>query len=157
MNVRVRRDDTVAADAGAMAALFGDVPALIGCIPGAAIVGAREDGSYDAEIGAQYGDLAAMFRGVLRVEMPPDGTFVGRVTGRDSFTGTGASGTVTIGIAGPASGTTALCTVVELDFSGIMAPLAGAAARYTIPLLLEAFAMSAARVATARAATGAAP
>lgn len=149
MSVRVQRDDVVPARPADLAALFADVPALIACIPGAAVTGRRDDGSYDAEVGAQYGDLAAMFRGTLEVETLPGGTFVGRVRGRDAMTGTGASGTVTVAIAELPAGT-ALRTVVDLEFSGIMAPLAGAAARYTVPLLLEAFAGAASREAARR-------
>lgn len=151
MHVRVERDHELAVGKDLIARMLSDVPAVIACIPGAAVTADHGDRTYDAQIGAEYGEMAALFRGSVKVDDVAADAFTAHVEGRDAATGISAEGSITFALRERSPGVVVLGAIVDLSFGGVMAPLAGAAARFAIPLLLESFARCLGVKAAARA------
>lgn len=130
----------IAADAVRVRALFDDVPAVVGCIPGAAVKGEQEAGVYAATIGVQYAETGVRFDGTVRIaEGLPDRVTV-RAEGRDGVGAVRAEGVIrlTVGTADDAG--TPVDVAAEFTFSGVLAPLARSATKIVGPQLLRSFA-----------------
>ena len=63
---------TVAAPPDEVYQLMLDVEKVAPCIPGAHVLGAREDGSYDAEVKIKLGPVSMTYRGTVKVEEHDD-------------------------------------------------------------------------------------
>jgi carbon monoxide dehydrogenase subunit G len=140
MHVRIERDHELSVRKDLIARMLSDVPAVIACIPGAAVTADHGDRTYDAQIGAEYGEMAALFHGSVKMDDAAADAFTARVAGRDAATGVSAEGSITLALRERSPGAVVLGAIVDLSFNGVMAPLAGAAARFAIPVLLESFA-----------------
>ncbi len=58
---------TVSAPPGETFALMADVERVAPCIPGATIIGAREDGGYDAKAVVKFGPLSLSYKGIAEI------------------------------------------------------------------------------------------
>src|SRR5690242_1468850 len=86
-------------------AVLSDPHAVVGCVPGAAIVGENEDGTFDATIGVKFGPARITFRS--RVALALDaaarrGEFTAQ--GKDSVGGTRVRSTTRFAVAARGAG-----------------------------------------------------
>jgi hypothetical protein len=94
--------------------------------------------------------MAALFRGRITVGGGSAEAFTARLEGRDAHTGITADGSVTLAVRESSPSGLVLRASVDLSFGGVMAPLGAAAARVSVPLLLESFTRCLGAKATAR-------
>lgn len=106
-------------------AVLSDPHAVVGCVPGAAIVGQNDDGTFDATVGVKFGPARITFRS--RVALTIDaaarrGEFTAQ--GKDSVGGTRVRSTTRFGVApqGDGSGSTVLLDG-QAEVSGRLASL----------------------------------
>jgi carbon monoxide dehydrogenase subunit G len=85
MGMVISNEFTVAASPDETYELMTDVERVAPCIPGASIVGRRDDGSYDAKATVKFGPLALSYKGVaeLTERDPVERTAVLRARGSE--------------------------------------------------------------------------
>lgn len=128
------------AGADAVRGLFDDVPAVIGCIPGAAVTADAGDSSYEAAIGVQYGETGMRFTGTVRIVRSAPSDFSVRAEGQDRLGSVRAEGEIRLTIGTAEAGGTPVDLVAEFAFAGVLAPVARSATRIVGPQLMKSFA-----------------
>jgi carbon-monoxide dehydrogenase small subunit len=124
----VKQSFSIAAPPTVVWERFGDVPAMIRCIPGASLVSQESDGTYQIKIRIKMGPIGAEFAGVARQERD-DATLTGIIngSGRDSRSGTLAEGTLCYRLVGEDEGTSTRADIeVGYQLSGALAQFARA-------------------------------
>jgi carbon monoxide dehydrogenase subunit G len=105
--------------------LLADPHAVVGCVPGAAIVGEQPDGSFDTTLTVKFGPVGVAFqaRAVLELEAQ---ALCGRLSarGKDKQGGARFEATATFSVADHPSGSGAIVsTHGQVDISGRLASL----------------------------------
>src|SRR3954451_15629843 len=85
--------------------VLSDPPAVVSCVPGAAIVGQNDDGSFDVALTVKFGPLRIVFQSRVTMELD-DATHEGRIVGqgRDKQGATKIRGTATFRLVGQDGG-----------------------------------------------------
>lgn len=137
--MRLKERFTIARPLGDALALFEDVPDIIGCIPGASVVGRNADGSYGAVLRAKYGEVGVQFSGTIRGEAAGPNSLRVRALGSDGHT-VKATGDIRLDFAEEDPGLTQVDIVADLSFSGMFTAIAYSATKVVGPQLMRSFA-----------------
>lgn len=70
--MKISQEFVVARPPSAVWDFFQDVPAVAQCLPGAALAGEGEDGSYDGSLTVKLGPMTAAFEGKANITPDPD-------------------------------------------------------------------------------------
>jgi uncharacterized protein len=123
--VEVNEMFEVGAPARLVWGILADPYAVVGCVPGAAIVGRSEDGAFDTTLTVKFGPVSVGFEARTVLELQPE-QMQGRLvaTGRDKQGGARFRATATFGVADQPAGTGAVVsTHGQVDISGRLASL----------------------------------
>jgi carbon monoxide dehydrogenase subunit G len=87
-------------------AVLSDPQAVVGCVPGASIVGQDDDGALDTSVAVKFGPTRVMFRAKAMLDLD-EVTHRGNISaqGKDSIGGTRMRSSATFGVTPGASGT----------------------------------------------------
>jgi len=134
------RFDITADDATVWRALA-DVAVVISCVPGARVIGRRDDGRYDAAIGIRYGHIGLEFRGVAAVTYD-DGSRVIRIyaSGNDRSGATRAAADLSLDVRPHDGHLTALRLDGSVDLAGALAHVPAVGADALVARLMTSFA-----------------
>jgi uncharacterized protein len=113
----------VAAPARTVWQLLADPHAVVGCVPGAAIVGEQPDGSFDTTLTVKFGPMGVAFQARAVLELEAD-TWRGRLSaqGKDKQGGARFKATATFSVTDHPSGSGAIVsTHGQVDISGRLA------------------------------------
>jgi carbon monoxide dehydrogenase subunit G len=135
----IRERLVIARPLGAALALFDDVPDIVGCIPGARVIGQNADGSYAAVISAKYGEVGVQFSGTLRGDRTAPDTLRVRAEGSDGRN-VGAVGDIRLTFAETEGGMTTVEIAASLSFTGMFTAIAYSATKVVGPKLMRGFA-----------------
>jgi carbon monoxide dehydrogenase subunit G len=105
--------------------LLADPHAVVGCVPGAAIVGEQPDGSFDTTLTVKFGPVGVAFQARAVLELEAD-ALRGRLSarGKDKQGGARFEATATFSVADHPSGSGAIVsTHGQVDISGRLASL----------------------------------
>jgi carbon monoxide dehydrogenase subunit G len=105
--------------------LLADPHAVVGCVPGAAIVGEQPDGSFDTTLTVKFGPVGVAFQARAVLELEAD-AMRGRLSarGKDKQGGARFEATATFSVADNSSGPGAVVSMhAEVDISGPLASL----------------------------------
>ncbi len=106
-------------------AVLSDPYAVVGCVPGASIVGQAEDGSLDTSVVVKFGPTRVTFRARATLELDP-AAHRGRITaqGKDNVGGTRMRSSATFGVApGPDASGSRVSIDGTVEVSGRLASL----------------------------------
>ena len=106
-------------------AVLSDPHAVVGCVPGASIVGQDEDGSLDTSVVVKFGPTRVTFRARAALELDAAAR-VGRVTaqGKDTIGGTRMRSTATFGVTpGPGARGSSVSVDGTVEVAGRLASL----------------------------------
>ena len=106
-------------------AVLSDPQAVVGCVPGASIVGQSEDGTLDTSVVVKFGPTRVTFRAQAKLELD-EATRQGNVSaqGKDSIGGTRMRSTARFGVTpGPGASGSAVSIDGTVEVSGRMASL----------------------------------
>lgn len=118
--------------------LLSDIPGTIECIPGAWIEERVGPDAYRGGIGVRYGDVAIRFSGAFASERENDGSVVVHASGEG---GGQVSAAAEIRVtSSDDGGSLGIGITADLEFTGLLAPLANSAARAVGPGLMARFA-----------------
>jgi carbon monoxide dehydrogenase subunit G len=123
--IEVDEQFEVAAPPATVWRLLADPHAVVGCVPGAAIVGQQADGAFDTTLTVRFGPMGVAFQARAVLELDPD-DLRGRLsaTGRDKQGGARFQATATFSVADQPSGSGAVVsTHGQVDISGRLASL----------------------------------
>jgi len=118
-----------------------DVPFVFSCIPGAQLDGQVAPDAYGATIVVDFGELSFNFRGSVRCSFGHDRTGVIHGEGRDKTGLVAAGGDIRLEVAasGQSRGTRVYIEA-DIQFSGVLAPVATASAHIVAGRLIRDFA-----------------
>lgn len=123
-------------------AVLSDPYAVVGCVPGASIVGRNDDGSFDSSIGVKFGPARITFRARVGLTLDP-ATHRGEFTaqGKDSVGGTRVRSTSRFAVA-PRDGDAASAVSIDgqAEVSGRLAGLIEGGASVVVKQLASEFA-----------------
>jgi carbon monoxide dehydrogenase subunit G len=121
-------------------AVLEDPYAVVSCIPGAELIGRREDGSYDATVGIKFGPTRIAFKGRVELELD-EVSRTGRVVGRgkDGIGGTKVQATADFRVTPTETGSTILMDGA-VDVSGRLATFIEAGANLVVGRMSSEFA-----------------
>jgi carbon monoxide dehydrogenase subunit G len=116
---------------------------VVGCVPGAALVGQKEDGSYEGTIDVKFGPTSITFQAVVTLELD-EAAHHGRLISqaRDKRGGTRSKATTSFSVA-PAQGGGAGSKVTMqsgVDISGPLASLVESGATFVVKRMVTEFA-----------------
>ena len=120
--------------------MLNDVPGVVGCIPGAAVVADNGDGMYTAAIGVQYGETGVRFTGSVRIVQTAASDVAVRADGQDPLGSVRAQGEIRLVLGEHVADGTPVDLAAEFTFTGILAPLARSATKIIGPQLMKSFA-----------------
>jgi carbon monoxide dehydrogenase subunit G len=138
--IEVSEQFTVPAAAATVWALLADPEAVVGCVPGAAIVGVLDDGALDTTLSVKFGPLRVAFQARAVLELEPE-RMHGRLTarGKDNQGAARFQASAAFDVAPHASG--ALVTLTgEVDITGRLASLIEGGANVVVKQMSTAFA-----------------
>ena len=123
--IEIRERFDVPAEPDRVWKVLADPYAVVGCVPGASIVGQEEDGSLDASVMVKFGPTRVSFkvRAMLELDEP---AHQGHITaqGRDGIGGTRMKSTATFGVQpGPGGNGTSVAIDGAVEVSGRLASL----------------------------------
>jgi uncharacterized protein len=134
--------------------LLADPYAVVGCVPGAAIVGEGDDGSLETTLSVKFGPVNIAFQARAELELEPD-QMRGRLSarGKDKQGGARFQASASFSVAAHPSGSGSLVsTRGEVEISGRMASLIEGGANIVVKRMSADFAKClGARCASARA------
>jgi uncharacterized protein len=115
---------TVAAPPAAVWEVLSDPHAVVGCVPGAAMVAEHPDGTYDGSLTVKFGPLAVAFQARVALELHPE-THTGHLTanGRDKQGGARFRGTSTFTVSQQPAGGSGVSIRGGVDISGRIASI----------------------------------
>ena len=129
----------VPASSARVRGVLDDVPGVIGCIPGAAVTGANDDGTYSGRIGVQYGETSVHLSGTIRRTAAAPLRVAVHAEGQDRLPSVRATGDITVELAPAGPAETEVAVTAEFSFSGVLAVVAGSATKIMGPRLLASF------------------
>jgi carbon monoxide dehydrogenase subunit G len=122
--------------------LLADPHAIVGCVPGAAIVGQADDGSLDTTLTVKFGPVGIAFQARAVLALEPDhlrGTLTAR--GRDKQGGARFQATAAFSVVEHPSGSGSLVTMRgEVDITGRLASLIEGGASMVVKRMSSEFA-----------------
>ncbi|MBV9325601.1 MAG: SRPBCC family protein [Chloroflexi bacterium] len=103
--------------------LLADPEAVVGCVPGAAIVAENDDGSLETSLTVKFGPVAVAFQAHAELDLDPE-AMQGRLSarGRDKQGGARFQASATFGVAADRAGST-VTTHGEVEISGRLASM----------------------------------
>jgi carbon monoxide dehydrogenase subunit G len=103
--------------------LLADPHAVVGCVPGAAIVAENDDGSLETTLTVKFGPVGVTFQAHAELDLDPE-AMRGRLSarGRDKQGGARFQATATFGLGGIEMGST-ITTHGEVEISGRLASM----------------------------------
>jgi carbon monoxide dehydrogenase subunit G len=122
--------------------LLADPHAVVGCVPGAAIVGEQPDGSFDTTLTVKFGPVGVAFQARAVLELEAE-ALRGRLSaqGRDKQGGARFSATATFSVTDHPSGSGAIVsTHGQVDISGRLASLIEGGAGVVVKRMSSEFA-----------------
>jgi carbon monoxide dehydrogenase subunit G len=121
--IEVDEQFEVQADPGTVWQLLADPQAVVGCVPGAAIVAENDDGSLETTLTVKFGPVGVTFQAHAELELDPD-AMRGRLSarGRDKQGGARFQASATFGLSAIGAGTS-VTTHGEVDISGRLASM----------------------------------
>lgn len=122
--------------------LLADPYAVVGCVPGAAIVGQAEDGSLDTTLSIKFGPVGIAFQARAELALEPE-QMRGRLSarGKDKQGGARFQASATFSVAAQSSGSgSVVSTRGEVDISGRMASLIEGGASIVVKRMSTEFA-----------------
>jgi carbon monoxide dehydrogenase subunit G len=123
--IEIRERFDVPAEPERVWGILSDPHAVVGCVPGASIVGLDDDGALDTSVVVKFGPTRVTFR--VRVMLELDAAArQGRITaqGKDSIGGTRMRSTATFGVTpGPAGSGSSVAIDGTVEVSGRLASL----------------------------------
>lgn len=138
--VEIEERIEVAASPEVVWVVLEDPYAVVACVPGAEIIGQREDCSYDAKLGVKFGPTRIGFTGRVFVEFDEpshSGTITGR--GKDGVGGTKVQGQARFNVVPTATGST-ITVVGSVEVTGRLATFIEGGARMVAKRLSSEFA-----------------
>lgn len=130
---------TLAAPLAEVWQVVSDLPSILPCMPGAAVVDAIGDGRFNATITVSAGEFSVSFAGIASVEPREGHVAVFRASGSDRFRTIAAEAEATIRLEAVDATTTAAEIDSTFDFSGFLAPAARAGGGPAAKLLMKKF------------------
>ena len=130
----------VAAPPAVVWALLADPYAMVGCVPGAAIVGESDDGTLDTTLSVKFGPLSVSFQAFANLTLDPEamrGTLSAR--GKDKLGGARFTSEATFVVTGTAGGSRVVVTG-NVDISGRLASMIEGGAGAVVKRMASAFA-----------------
>lgn len=119
--MRFEHEFAVAAPAERVWEIFGDVPAIARCLPGATLVGQESDGSYRGTVQVGLGPMTASFEGTATVDAD-DSEQRGRISGSGFDRSGGSRGRVEMDYAvSPGEGGAVVSIAADIVLSGTAA------------------------------------
>ena len=106
-------------------AVLSDPHAVVGCVPGASIVGQGEDGTLDTSVVVKFGPTRVTFKALAKLELD-EAAHTGSVSaqGRDTIGGTRMKSTARFGVTpGPGASGSTVTIDGQVEVSGRMASL----------------------------------
>lgn len=121
--------------------VLSDPRAVVGCVPGAALVGENADGTYDGSLTVKFGPLAVAFLANVALELD-EGSRMGRLTarGKDRQGGARFSGTSTFRVTETPAHGSAVSIQGGVDISGRLASMIESGATIVVRRLAAEFA-----------------
>ena len=105
--------------------VLADPYAVVGCVPGASIVGQHDDGSFDSSVTVKFGPTRVTFRARVGLELD-EAAHQGRLTaqGKDNVGGTRMRSAATFGVApGPDASGSSVAIDGTVEVAGRLASL----------------------------------
>ncbi len=140
--IEIRERFDVPAEPARVWEVLSDPHAVVGCVPGASIVGQDEDGNLDTSIVVKFGPTRVTFRALAKLELDP-ATRQGRITarGKDNVGGTRMQSAATFGVApGPNASGSSVAIDGTVDVSGRLASLIEGGASLVVKRMAAEFA-----------------
>lgn len=138
----IREQFDVLASPDQVWAVLADPYAVVGCVPGATIVGRNADGSFDAAIGVKFGPARVSFRARIALTLDPTarrGEFTAQ--GKDSVGGTRVRSTARFGVAARDGAAASMVSIEgQAEVSGRLASLIESGAAVVLKQLSAEFA-----------------
>jgi carbon monoxide dehydrogenase subunit G len=123
--IEIRERFEVPAEPARVWEVLSDPHAVVGCVPGASIVGQDEDGNLDTSIVVKFGPTRVTFRALAKLELD-EATRKGRITarGKDNVGGTRMQSTAAFGVTpGPNASGSSVSIDGTVEVSGRLASL----------------------------------
>lgn len=115
---------------------------VVGCVPGASIIGQKEDGTYEGNIGIKFGPTSVNFQAVVALELNPAAR-EGKLTSsaKDKRGGTRSKAITTFSVTPSAEGAGSKVSIQSgVEISGPLAGLVESGANFVVKRLLAVFA-----------------
>jgi len=121
--VKLEQSFEVAAPIGRVWAALNDLEQVAPCLPGAAITGRDDDGTYRGEFTVKLGPTTANYRGTIRIEEADEATHTATLAakGSDKRGQGGATATIVNTLAPTESGGTKVDAVTDFSITGRLA------------------------------------
>lgn len=140
--IEIRERFDVPAEPDRVWAVLADPHAVVGCVPGASIVGRADDGSLDTSVAVKFGPTRVTFRARAALELDPAARR-GRVTarGKDNVGGTRMRSVATFGVTpGPNGRGSSVSIDGTVEISGRLASLIESGAGIVVKRISAEFA-----------------
>jgi carbon monoxide dehydrogenase subunit G len=98
-----------------------DVPRIVGCVPGAALIAIEEDGSYKGSVAVKLGPVALKFLGNVRIDGDPATRTASVIARGSDQKGRGNAGATTKISVVPAAAGSLVRLETDLQLSGMVA------------------------------------
>src|SRR5205085_3607739 len=122
--------------------VLSDPYAVVGCVPGASIVGQNEDGSFESSVGVKFGPTRVTFRARVNLDLD-EAARAGRVSaqGKDNVGGTRMRSAANFGVA-PTTGASGSSVAIDgtVEVSGRLASLIEGGAGIVVKRMSSEFA-----------------
>src|SRR5688572_17948057 len=118
--IEIRERFDVPAGPDAVWAVLSDPHAVVGCVPGASIVGQADDGTLDTSVVVKFGPTRVTFKALAKLELD-EAARTGSVSaqGRDTIGGTRMKSMATFGVTpGPGGSGSAVAIDGTVEVSG---------------------------------------
>jgi uncharacterized protein len=140
--IEIRERFDVPAEPERVWEVLSDPDAVVGCVPGASIVGRADDGSLDTSVAVKFGPTRVTFRARALLELDPAARR-GRVTaqGKDNVGGTRMRSVATFGVTpGPNGRGSSVSIDGTVEISGRLASLIESGAGIVVKRISTEFA-----------------
>ena len=140
--IEIRERFDVPAEPERVWSVLSDPHAVVGCVPGASIVGQDDDGSLDTSVVVKFGPTRVTFKALAKLELD-EAAHTGSVSaqGRDSIGGTRMKSTARFGVTpGPGASGSAVTIDGQVEVSGRMASLIEGGASLVVKRMSSEFA-----------------
>ena len=138
--IDIREEFEVSANPDVVWKIISDPYQVVSCVPGATLVGQKEDGTYEGTIGIKFGPTSITFQTVVALELNP-AAHEGRLTSqsREKRGGTRSKATTTFSVTPLETGSK---VVIEsgVEISGPLAGLVENGAKFVVKKLVAVFA-----------------